>query len=238
MTDQLVFDFPIHEEMTFDTFVVCEGNRHAVTFLHQILEGNSPETSLYIHGPSGSGKSHLLAATARLLGGAPLFSFREGDGASSTVVRSSLQRRFSHAPALLLDDFHLIPPDPAIHRVVWQLYNDYHTTRKPIVIAASTPPKDLSPIDDHLSSRLLWGLVARVDVSDDRSRRMIMKKLAADRNVVLPLDVIEYLLTRLPRSIPNLRAALDRIVRHAVATKRRITVPLAREALDMTPPKG
>lgn len=235
---QLVFDFPIREEMTFDTLVVCEGNRHAVSLLQAILDGSSEERALFLHGPSGSGKSHLLAATARHLGGAPLFSFREGSGASSAVIRSSLKRRFTGAPALLLDDFDRIPADPGIHRIVWQLYNDFHETQKPVVITAALPPKDLPRIDDHLVSRLLWGLVAKIDVSDDDSRRMIMKKLAADRNIILPAEVIDYLLSRLPRSIPTLRDSLDRICHHALATNRRITIPLAREALDMAVPKG
>jgi chromosomal replication initiator protein len=75
-------------------------------------------------------------------------------------------------------------------------------------------------------------LVAKVDITDDDSRRMIMKKLAADRQTVLPADVIDLLLARLPREIPVLVTALDAINRLALASKRRVSVLLAREALD------
>ena len=80
-------------------------------------------------------------------------------------------------------------------------------------------------------SRLLWGLVARVDVSDDDSRRMIMQKLATDRQVILPEDVTEFLLRHLPRDIPTLIKSLDLIVKHSLATGRKVSPKLAAEAL-------
>ena len=103
---------------------------------------------------------------------------------------------------------------------------------KPIATTGLRPPKELSNLDDHLVSRLLWGLLARVDVSDDESRQMIMQKLAADRQVVIPGDVGEFLLKQLPRDIPALISTLDRIVRYAIATGRKVTPRLAAEVLS------
>ena len=101
-----------------------------------------------------------------------------------------------------------------------------------IVVTGLVPPKELTSLDGHLISRLLWGLVARVDISDDDSRRMIMKKLAEDRQIVLPADVIDYLLAHLPRDIPSLVSALETLTRQAFAAQRKITVRLAKEALS------
>lgn len=230
---QLVFDFPIRAEMSLETFVVCDGNRTAFSFVQTVISGGGEESSLFIHGPTGSGKTHLLTAAAALAGGAATFSFADVDGVSAAVIRASLEQRFASSPALLIDDIDRIPRDPSVHHCLWQLYNDFHAASKPVIVTAAISPREISLLDDHLASRLLWGLAARIDITDDDSLRMIMKKLAADRNVILPAEVIDYLLSRLPRSVPALSAALDRVCRHAVTTKRRISVPLTREALDL-----
>ena len=151
---------------------------------------------------------------------------------SPQSIGSIMQRRFQDSAGLFIDDIHLAPPDQALKTLIWQLFNDFHGLGKPIVITGLYPPKELTNLDDHLASRLLWGLVARVDVSDDESRRMIMQKLAADRQVALPQDVTEFLLRHLPRDIPTLIATLDRMVRYAFATGRKVSPRLAAELLS------
>jgi chromosomal replication initiator protein len=144
---------------------------------------------------------------------------------------SRLGERFQEAPALLMDDIHLIPDNESLRVEVWQLFNDFYGAGKKIMVTGLFPPKELPNLDDHLISRLLWGLVARVDITDDDSRGMILSKLAEDLQVLLPDDVAEYLLTVVRRDVPSLRAALERINRHALAEGRKISVRLAREAL-------
>lgn len=240
MTSQLIFDFPVEPKLTFATLVNCDGNRTAVAFAERLLDDAASDNLLYLHGPAGSGKSHILQAIAdRIAGGGtpvPTFSFREAEGVATSTLLQSLHRRLTDAPALLLDDIHLTPADPAVRVPLWQLFNTHYTAGHRIVVTGAVPPKELRNLDDHLISRLLWGLVAKTDITDDDSRRMIMKKLAADRQIVLPADVIDLLLGRLPRDIPTLVAALDRINRQALAQKRKVTVSLAREALESLRP--
>jgi len=163
---------------------------------------------------------------------APFFSFRETPGMSSGTVAALVQRRFSEAPALLIDDIHLAPPDQTMKGALWQLFNDFHTLGKPIVITGLSTPKELANLDEHLASRLLWGLVARVDVSDDESRQMIMQKRAADRQVIIPSDVCEFLLKQLPRDLPTLIVTLDRIIRYSLSTGKKVSPRLAAEVIS------
>lgn len=237
---QLVFDFPTTPRYTFDNFVVCTGNRAACHFARQLAEGSGAESLLYLYGPPGSGKSHLLAAVADLIGHAtgiasPHISLREIDalygGDYSPERTSLLGERFRDAPALLIDDIHLIPDNETVRVELWQLFNDFYGAGKRIMICGLLPPKELPNLDDHLISRLLWGLVARVDITDDDSRRMILAKLAEDRQIILPGEVADYLLKQVRRDVPSLRAALEQISRYALAEGRKLTVKLAREAL-------
>ena len=72
-----------------------------------------------------------------------------------------------------------------------------------------------------------------MDVSDDTSRRMIMQKLATDRQILLPDEVVDYLLKHVRRDIPTLVDTLDRIVHHSLVTGRKVTLRLVGEAISV-----
>ena len=231
---QLIFDFPVIPRFSFDNFVVCGGNKTAYHFARKIATGDANENLLYIHGPEGSGKTHLLTALCHAVEGR-YFSFRDADalyaGERDGEGSSRLAEHFADAKALILDDLHLLPDDQEVRVELWELFNAYYSSGRKIAIAGLTPPKELPHLDGHLTSRLLWGLVARMDVSDDESRRMILKKLAEDRQMSLPEEVIDQMLLKVRRDIPSLVYALETINRFAIATKRKIGLRLAKEAL-------
>jgi chromosomal replication initiator protein len=230
---QFIFDFPVTPRYSFANFVVCAGNKTASQFAHKLLDPQESESLLYLYGPPGSGKTHLLMALAAAMNPPPVtLSFK---GSELLPGGRRLSELFHSSPALLLDDLHLLPDDQDLRVELWQLFNDFYSAGRPIVVTATCPPKEIATIDDHLISRLLWGLVAKVDISDDDSRRMIMKKLAEDRQIILPADVIDHLLIHVQRDIPVLIAALETIKRYALTTQRKITVRLAREALAAPP---
>ena len=231
---QMIFEFPVLPRFSFENFVVCAGNKTAYQFAQKIATGDATENLLYVYGPEGSGKTHLLTALAGALGG-EYFSFRDAQalyaGSPASEGSSRLAERFAGAASLILDDLHLLPDDQQVRVELWELFNACYSSGRKIAIAGLTPPKELPHLDGHLTSRLLWGLVARMDVSDDGSRRMILKKLAEDRQMSLPEEVIDLMLLKVRRDIPSLVYALETINRYAIATKRKIALRLAKEAL-------
>jgi chromosomal replication initiator protein len=241
----MVFDFPVHPRYSFDNFVVCRGNENAYRFALMLAEEEA-RNLLYVYGPAGSGKTHLLAALGKRLmaradlstasGAIPYISFKEIDqlyhGEYPAEQTSRLAERFQNAPALLIDDLHLIPDNVNIRVELWQIFNDFLNAGRKIAVTGLYHPRELPTLDDHLTSRLLWGLVARMDVSDDDSRRLIMKKLAGDRQVWLSADVIDYLLLHASRDIPSLAEVLESLNRRALSTGRKISLRLAREVLE------
>ena len=240
---QEVFDFPVSPKYGFDNFIICDGNRAAYTFARRLADGAGTENLLYLHGPPGSGKTHLLMALGASLYGPDAdvryFSFKEVDrlyqGDYPPEEVSNLAAFFSEGRALLIDDIHLIPDNKHVRSELWQVFNDFYGAGRPIAIAGSLPPKELPHMDEHLVSRLLWGLVAKMDVSDDESRRMIIGKLAADRHIRVPDDVVDYLIFHTRRDIPSLLHSFDTILRSSLSCKRRITLRLVRETLEREP---
>lgn len=226
---QQFFDFPVVSSCTFDNFVACSGNAVALELARRIAAPGEPENLLYLYGPSGSGKSHLLKAIGDTLardsgGTVPLLSCREHSTPDELIFR------YSGALALLVDDLHLLPIGTGLPNALWQLFNDYHSSGRKIAMTGNAPPRELQQLDDHLISRLLWGLVARVDASDDSSRRMILIKIAEDRQVRVPEDVIDFILTTTSREVGELIRAFEHLYCLSMASKRKISLPLAREA--------
>jgi chromosomal replication initiator protein len=229
---QQFFEFPVTSISTFDSFVVCDGNAGALHFSRRIADPDDSENLLYIHGPAGSGKTHLLKAIGRVMCAnvnrpVPYLSCRE------LFTTDELCGRFVQTEALIVDDLHLLPDDSGLRAALWQVFNDFHSAGRKIVMAGLYAPRDLPFLDDHLVSRLLWGLVARVDVSDDHSRQMILKKIAGDRQVRIPDDVVDFILMTTSREVGDLIFAFESVYRLSMVLKRRITLPLAREAREM-----
>jgi chromosomal replication initiator protein len=228
---QQIFEFPVTSVYTFDSFVVCDGNAGALQFARRIADPDDSENLLYIHGPAGSGKTHLLKAIGQSMSThgsrpVPYLSFRE------PITVDGLCCRFAQTEALIVDDLHLMTDDGDLRAALWQVFNDFHSSGRKIVMAGLYTPRELPFLDDHLVSRLLWGLVARVDVSDDHSRQMILNKVAGDRQVRIPEDVIDFILMTTSREVGDLISAFESVYRLSMVLKRRITLPLAREARE------
>ena len=223
---QQFFDFPVTPSFSFDGFVPCEGNAAALRFALRIADPSDSESLLYLYGPSGSGKTHLL----RSIAGSrfPYLSLRDH------LTPEQLVLTFSAAGGLVVDDLQEMPDDPDLRRALWQLFNEFHTSGRTIAMAGAPPPRDLTNLDDHLTSRLLWGLVARLDTSNDNSRRMIIKKVADDHQIRIPDDVVDYILATTSREVGALITVFHQLYRFSMAEKRRITLPLAREVRELT----
>lgn len=223
---QQALDLPVTPRYDFASFVSCDGNATALGFAQRLCNPHEPEKQLYLYGPHGSGKTHLLHAICTTLGPpAQVISC----SFSTTETATDLLHRLDGQPACLVDDLHLLPNRSDLRQALWEAFNRFHSTGKPIVFTANRPPRELDNLDDHLISRLLWGLVARLDVSDDSSRRMLIAKLAADRQVIMPDEVASWLVTVLPRDVNSLVKACDMLYRAALEQQRKITLRLARE---------
>lgn len=222
---QQFFDFPVTPFFSFDSFVPCEGNSAALRFAMQVADPACPENLLYLHGPSGSGKTHLLKSIAADI--IPYLSLRE------PPEPDLLLSVFKDAAGLVVDDLHDMPDDLGLRGALWQMFNEFHTSGRTIAMAGLHPPRELTNMDEHLTSRLLWGLVARIDTSDDNSRRMILKKVAEDRQIRVPDDVVEYILNTASREVADLIACFNQLYSFSMTEKRRITLPLAREVREL-----
>lgn len=217
---QQALDLPVTPRYGFDNFISCAGNSTALEFSKRLSDPAEPEKLLYLYGPSGSGKTHLLHAIGRQMASGR-YQVLSCDDLTVPLDSSSTM--------LLVDNLDRLPDNQELRNGLWESFNQHYSAGHILALAGRLPPKELPTIDDHLISRLLWGLVAHLDVSDDRSRQMLIAKLAQDRQILLPDEVALWLLTVLPRDVGSLVTACDTLYRTALQRKCRITLRLTRE---------
>jgi len=209
----------------FDTYSACE-NREAVVYLRQLGPSSAPT---YLWGPTGSGKTHLLGALARMWQehGARVGWFSPATGG---------EWAFDDGWKLvLLDDCHAF--DAAQQQAAFRLFVEATMHGVPIVCTGSLPPVDL-PLREDLRSRLGWGVVFALQVLSEAEARSVLRQAADQRGIFLSDDVMDYLLTRFERDLSHLMALLERLDEFALSRKRAVTVPLLKQMLAEDTPGG
>lgn len=217
---QQALDLPVKPRYGFDNFISCAGNSTALEFSKRLTDPAEPEKLLYLYGPSGSGKTHLLHAIGRQMA-RENYQVLSCDDLTIPIDSANTM--------LLVDNLDRLPDNSQMRNGLWEAFNQHYSAGHILALAGRLPPKELPTLDDHLISRLLWGLVAHLNVSDDRSRQMLIAKLSQDLQILLPDEVALWLLTVLPRDVGALVTACDILYRTALQRKCRITLRLARE---------
>jgi DnaA family protein len=218
---QLAFDFSVAPPQTFDNFV--PGRNLELVATLRALAGRSGDRSMYVWGPPGSGRTHLLRAARADF---------ESRGIRTAFVRcdstTRLNTELATPDALLLADVERLSEGG--QGDLFNLYNAFRDKGGVFLAAGSVAPAQL-PLRPDVLTRLGWGLVYEVHGLTDPEKAHALAEHAAIRGFTLHADVAAYLLTRVQRDLPTLFAMVDAVDRYSLAAKRAVTVPLVRELL-------
>ncbi len=204
---QLPFDLGTRAAYAREDFWVSPCNAEAVAWLDRFPDWPTP--ALILQGAPGSGKTHLAHVFQERLKGRALI----WDNIDDQLAKSSHYQ-------LEQDIFH-----------AWTRYGD---TGQPLLLLAHKPPPAWNIRLADLRSRIQASPVVQLGAPDDQLMAVVMTKMFSDRQLLLTADVTAYLLKRLERSFAALGAAVEAIDRAALAQKRAVTIPLAREALQLS----
>ena len=225
---QLPLALRLAPEATFETYHAGP-NAQAVAALRRLAAGGG-EGLVYLHGPPGTGKSHLLQAACRAAGeGAAVWLPLEalargaGPGALAGLERLGL---------VCLDGLEAVAGVEAWERALVGLMAASGASGTRLALAARAAPAALPVRLPDLRSRLGWGLVLGLRPLDDAGRAAALRLRAAARGLELPSETVAFLLRRCPRDPASLFALLDRLDRASLAARRRLTVPFVRALLQ------
>ena len=215
--EQIPFDIPLREAFEAEDYLVTATNAAAVGWIDRWPDwGDSHCVILY--GTAGCGKTHLShvwqhksgAARARL----DQISFSE-----------------SH-DNLIVEDIDKDIQSPPFQEKLFHLYNWQKEKGGMLMLTARSHPNDWPLSLPDLSSRMLASMILEIGPPDDELLTAVIVKQFMDRQINVPIEVVQYLIPRIERSFEAARDIVSKIDILALVRKRKITVPLIRELLE------
>lgn len=209
-------------EYTFDTFIVGSSNNFAYAACKAITTNQSGSYNpLFIYGPSGLGKTHLLTAIKNeFLKNAPekqiisvsseLFT-NELINSISTKNISNFHLKYRNADVLLVDDIQFIAGKERTQEEFFHTFNELFQQGKQIVLTSDRPPKDIKTLEDRLKTRFEWGLLTDISIPDFETRIAIIHRKAALLQIKIPHDVAEYIANKIKTNIRQLEGAVKKL---------------------------
>lgn len=185
------------------------------------------DLSLFLSGPRGSGKSHLLNAACLLARENDRTAFYLGLRGLSDADAASLQG-LETMDLICIDDLQAVAGKAVWEEALFHFINRLRTHGGSLMIASSERLRRLPLELPDLASRLAWGLRLSLQALDDKDKRTVLESHGRALGIDLPEDVSEYLLKRGPRDMATLVGLVTRLQQAAFRDKRQVTVPLAR----------
>ncbi len=233
----------LNQKYTFDHFVIGPGNRFAHAAAMAVSEAPAKNYNpLFIYGPVGLGKTHLMQAVAhsiksRIPSSKVLYISSEqftNQLISAIQNRSTQQFRakYRNLDLLLIDDIHFIAEKEATQEEFFHTFNTLYDAHKQIVVSSDRPPKEIPGLEERLVSRFGWGLVTDIQPPDFETRVAILKKKMEKETVTVSDEVCFFIASKIKSNIRELEGALIRVVAYCALTNSPLTLKQAQEILQ------
>jgi chromosomal replication initiator protein len=239
----------LNPKYTFEQFVIGDANRfaHAAALAVAELPGQA-YNPLFIYGPPGVGKTHLLHSIGnyvQVCGGGLNVRYTTVETFTNQFIAAlsggSMDRfkgRFRRNDLLLIDDVQFLASKAKTEEEFFHTFNALYESGSQLVLTSDRMPRDLEAVEDRLRERFEAGLVTAIHPPDLATRLTVLRKRVQHDGVDLEDDdVLTLIAERVPTNIRALEGALIRVVAFASLTGRRVSAELAAEVLaDLYPP--
>ncbi|HEX4345762.1 MAG TPA: chromosomal replication initiator protein DnaA, partial [Solirubrobacteraceae bacterium] len=232
-----------HPKLTFDQFVIGDGNRfaHAAALVVAELPGQA-YNPLFLYGPPGLGKTHLLHAIGNYIhahGGGLRIRSTTAERFTNEFVAALQARdvddfkaRFRETDVLLIDDVQFLQRKAKTEEEFFHTFNALHETGSQLVLTCDRLPADMAALEARLLERFQAGLVAELQPPDFATRLAILRKRVQHDGIVLADEgALHAIALRITSNARTLEGALIRVVAYHSLTGRPIDAALADEVL-------
>ncbi len=221
---------PVHlrDESTVENFLAPASVAPLLPLLLAQTESGG-EASIFLHGPSGSGKSHLLQACCHRAGSEALYLPL---GELAAYSPAEVLEGAEAAPLVVVDDLHCVAGSDDWELALFDLCNRLRALGGRLLCAALTSPRQLEVALEDLRSRLSWGVVYQLPSLDDDRKQAVLRFRAERRGLLLPEESAAYIVNRAPRAMAELLDVLERLDQQSLAAQRALTVPFIKQVMN------
>lgn len=237
----------LDSRFSFERFVVGRPNEFAYAAAKRVSEAETtPFNPLFLYGPSGLGKTHLMHAIAQrrkemypdeqilfISAETFLIEFVSALRHKDTI---SFKELFRSVDVLMIDDLQHICGKNNTQLEFFHTFNALADQHRQIILSADCSPNDLNGVDERLRSRLSWGLVADLHPTDYELRLGILEAkteaaMSNTPNLQVDARVLQFLAHRISQNVRVLEGALNRLFAFASIVERPATIEMAQQQL-------
>ena len=213
---------PFNFKYTFENFIVGSSNKFAHAACLAVAE--NPATNynpLFIYGPSGIGKTHLLyAITNKVNENKPdvKIIFITGEDFTNQFIEAmainktqEFRNKYRQCDILLIDDIHFIAGKVSTQEEFFNTFNALYEDRKQIILTSDRPPREMKTLEERLKTRFEWGLLADIQPPDLELRIAIIKNKAEQIGITLSEEVLTFLAENLRSNVRQIEGAIKKL---------------------------
>ena len=241
---QVPFDSQLNPRYTFDNYCGSECNKIALSIGKAI--GSDPNNKtfnpLFIFGPSGVGKTHLMHAIGlSLKENCPqlrvlYISSRLFESQFTVASRNGRINDFIHfyqsIDVLIIDDIQDLIDKEKTQNTFFHIFSHLHLNNKQIIISSDCSPSMLKGMPERLLTRMKWGMTVELERPDMNLRRSVLTRIAEHEGLPVSDELIEFIATNVTGSIRELEGIMVSLVTRATILNRPIDHDLTRTVIS------
>ncbi len=241
--DKVNTGMDFNPQFTFDNFVVGPSNRFAHSAA--IAVSNNPGQAynpLFIYGPAGVGKTHLLYAIAngiRKKNPNANIVYIKGDQFTNELIAAiqsgkniEFRSKYREADLFLIDDIQFIAGKESTQEEFFHTFNKLYEENKQIVMTSDRRPSDMLTLEDRLKTRFEWGLLADVQPPDYETRMAIIKNKAISLGLDLSDEICNYIAINVTTNVRQIEGTVKKILAYRDLNNMPLDLPNVSRAID------
>ncbi len=234
----------LNPEFTFDNFVVGSSNNFAHACAMSVSKepgGEHNYNPLFIYGPSGLGKTHLMYATANKVHDEhPEMSIvcvkcedflNELVGHLKNKTTETFREKYRKVDMLLIDDIQFLSGKETTQLEFFHTFDTLREAKKQIILTSDRPPKEMYTLAERIRTRFSQGMLVDIQPPEYELRLAIIGKKADKSKIKLPPDVLTFLAERLNSNIREIEGAIKKIGAVAFLSGKDITLEMVKSSI-------
>ena len=230
-------------DYTFENFIVGSSNKFAHAACTAVAQRPAMDYNpLFIYGPSGLGKTHLICAIVNEIkrkNPAVKVLYINGEDFTNQLIESiskkntmAFHNRFRSCDVLLIDDIQFIAGKDSTQEEFFHTFNALYGEQKQIILTSDRPPKDISTLEERLRTRFEWGLIADIQPPDLELRLAIFKQKVEQAGIEIPDNVLLFLAENLRSNIRQIEGAIKKLSAKSLIMGQTIDIDLAKGCIN------